>query len=125
LIEIVSRYRPRFYLIENPRTSLIWLYLTTLNYQFIDDTNFIKNNTEYGAYGYNIRKRTTFAGNVKLNLKKCDKNWLPEYQLKYKSKLQHNAKTVMNWTYNERSNIPLLLLDIYNQLDSKFIKENK
>lgn len=105
-IEIIKRYQPRVFVIENPAGSKIWHYISDiLNFHIQYD-----NLTYYSNYGYPIQKPTKFKSNINLNLraerKKADKQW------------GDFAKN-----YNERSNIPIdLILNIYQSVE-KAIKD--
>lgn len=107
-IQIIKKYRPKFYVIENPAYGRIWNYIN-------DILGFIipyKNLTYYSAYGFDIQKPTMFKSNVCLNLK----------QDKLPSKIDFKSCS----GYNKRSNIPLNLIeDIFNEIlaINKKIKE--
>lgn len=100
-IEIIERYKPSVFIIENPSSSRIWYYFQDiLGVKFNFD-----NLTYYGNYGYPITKPTRFKSNINLYLKgeKCAKK--------------------MEWgnfskDYNVRSNIPIeLIKDIYKVVE--------
>ncbi|WP_207219567.1 DNA methyltransferase [Avibacterium paragallinarum] len=99
-IEIIKRYQPQIYVIENPYASRIWGYIEHI----LDFAIPYDNPTYYGNYGYVAKKPTKFKSNIPLKLK---------YQ-------QYIAGVRLNnvcKTYNERSNIPLnLVQDIYRQI---------
>ena len=101
-IEIIKRYQPRVFVIENPSSSKIWHYINDiLNFKIPFD-----NLTYYSNYNYPLQKPTRFKSNINLNLK-CDRRLKPEKTWGEFSK-----------SYNERSNIPIeLILDIYNSVD--------
>lgn len=93
-IEIIKRYKPKFYIIENPATSRIWQYIETIlgfNVRF-------DNLTYYSAYDYPVMKPTRFGSNLELNLSK------------------ERVKTDINMNnfpgYNNRSNIPHKLVKV-------------
>ncbi len=101
-IEIIKRYNPTVYIIENPGSSKIWNYINDiLDFQIPFD-----NLTYYSHYDYPLAKPTRFKSNINLHLKNTKK--------KGKVKMKHFSKN-----YNERSNIPLLLI---NQIYSEVIK---
>lgn len=104
-IEIIKRYNPKFFVIENPSSGRIWDYIEdVMGFKLA-----YKNPTRYNNYGYKISKPTKFASNI---------------DLKLKNKL---IKNEVNWnkfskSYNERSNIPQeLVIDIFKEV----IKHNK
>lgn len=104
-IEIIKRYKPKCFIIENPASGRLWKY--------IEDIMGFKlpffNITRYNNYDYPLQKPTKFASNIDLNLKsdviKQDIEW------RYFSK-----------SYNERSNIPQkLLLHIFRKVIEEVI----
>ncbi|VGM96262.1 Uncharacterised protein [uncultured Avibacterium sp.] len=107
-IEIIKRYQPKVYVIENPYSSRIWDYIKdVLGFEIPFD-----NPTYYGNYHYPVKKPTKFKSNIPLNLK---------YQNYYAGvRLNHVLKS-----YNGRSNIPLdLVADIYREI-LKNLKERE
>lgn len=104
-IEIIKRYAPKVYVIENPASSKIWHYIKDiLSFELPFD-----NLTYYSNYGYPIQKPTRFKSNINLNLK-SDRNQKAEKQWGDFTK-----------NYNDRSNIPIpLILDIYRNV-SKYL----
>lgn len=103
-IEIIKRYEPSYFIIENPASGRIWKYIE-------DVMGFClpyKNLTRYNNYDYPIQKPTKFASNLFLNLNNEVKPSKVEW--KYFSR-----------SYNERSNIPQkLLLDIFKTVIKHF-----
>ena len=92
-IEIIEKYNPRFYVIENPGSSKIFEYIERVlgfNLPFHNKTN-------YNNYDYPIKKPTKFASNFNLNLNTENKKADIEFKDFSKS-------------YNERSNIPIKLV---------------
>lgn len=108
-IEIIKRYSPKVFVIENPSASKIWHYIDDiLNFKIPFD-----NLTYYSNYGYPLQKPTRFKSNINLNLK-ADKS------IKGKVKFENFSKK-----YNERSNIPLeLIKDIYRETE-KYLTTQK
>ncbi|KMK51835.1 DNA methyltransferase [[Actinobacillus] muris] len=99
-IEIIKRYQPKVYVIENPYASRIWSYIEdVLGF----DIPF-ENRTYYGNYNYPVKKPTKFKSNIDLGLK---------YEHYYAGvRINHILKT-----YNARSNIPLdLLREMYQRI---------
>lgn len=92
-IEIIRRYKPSWYVIENPQTSRIWDYID----QVLGFPIPFENKTYYNNYGFVVRKATKFKSNLNLNLK-CE-NIKAEIEVKDYTK-----------NYNIRSNIPLPLV---------------
>lgn len=99
-VEIIKRYKPSVFIIENPASSRIWHYLKDI---LSFDPPF-ENLTHYNCYGYPIKKPTRFKSNLNLNLKTS------------------NTPASKSWdefskSYNERSNIPIsLIVDIYKSV---------
>ena len=88
-IEIIKRYEPKFFIIENPASGRIWKYIE----EVIGFELPFKNPTRYNNYGYPIQKPTKFASNLDLQLN------------------NEANKPEVTWqdfstSYNERSNIP-------------------
>ncbi|WP_244298062.1 DNA methyltransferase [Actinobacillus vicugnae] len=99
-IEIIKRYQPKVYVIENPLNSQIWRYINDV----LGFTILFDNPTYYGNYGYIVKKPTKFKSNIDLGLK---------YEDYYCGMLFRKALK----SYNERSNIPLNLVeDIYHKV---------
>ncbi|MGL4616684.1 MAG: C5 methylase (MAV1virus-like) protein [Mycoplasmoidaceae bacterium] len=69
-IELISHFNPKYWYIENPRSSLIWKYIILNRKDFYDPNKFFFNETSYGKYGYLITKPTYFLSNVKMDLLK-------------------------------------------------------
>lgn len=92
-VEIIKRYKPRYWIIENPAFGRIWEYIErVLGFEIP-----FENHTRYNNYDdYPISKPTRFSGNIELNLRNEKKS---------------NSIKFQDWTksYNERSNIPLSL----------------
>ena len=97
-IEIIKRYKPKVYVIENPASSRIWHYINDILSFAIPFDNL----AHYNCYGYPLKKPTRFKSNINLHLKH-----------------DQQSKALQQWgdfakNYNERSNIPLeLIKDIY------------
>lgn len=99
-IDIIQRYQPKVFVIENPYASRIWDYIhDVLGFEIPFD-----NPTYYGNYDYPVKKPTKFKSNIALNLK---------YHHYYAGvRMSHVLKS-----YNARSNIPLdLVKAIYTQI---------
>jgi len=105
-IEIINRYKPNFYIIENPANAKIWEYIEeVIGFQLM-----FKNLTRYNNYGYPLQKPTKFAGNIFLDLK----NKVIKQDIKWGS---------FSRDYNERSNIPLeLAKDIFTKVSTEIKK---
>lgn len=93
-IEIIKRYDPKYFIIENPANSKLWEYVEdVIGFQLP-----YKNLTRYNNYDYPLQKPTKFASNIHLGLKneiiKADVEW-----------------GSFSKDYNERSNIPEKLVD--------------
>lgn len=108
MIEIIKRYQPRYYIIENPATSKMWEYIDKILGFKIE----YENPTRYGNYDdYPIAKPTKFKSNIDLKLNNENVNSKVKWKL---------------WTkdYNTRSNIPLSLIrDIFNVVLEDFKEE--
>lgn len=106
LTEIIRRYKPKYWVIENPELSKIWEYLPrVLGFELP-----FENKVRYSNYGYEIDKPTRFSSNVWLNL---------DYARRVKT--EKNFKNIRG--YNERSNIPLeLVREIFTQILDKWKK---
>lgn len=105
-IEIIKRYEPKYFIIENPASGRLWKY--------IEDVMGFKlpylNITRYNNYDYPLQKPTKFASNIDLNLR-CE-IIKQEVEWKYFSR-----------SYNERSNIPEKLVeDIFIKIINDFNK---
>ena len=99
-IEIIKRYEPKVYVIENPLASRMWSYIADV----LDFAIPYDNSTYYGNYNYPVKKPTKFKSNIDLGLK----------YINYYAGTRLNK--VMK-TYNTRSNIPLNLIEeIYHKI---------
>ncbi len=102
-IEIIKRYEPNFYVIENPAYDRIWEYIDRILGFKIP----FENLAYYGNYGYPLAKPTKFGSDVDLHLKSA----------KIGSAIHFNN---FSRSYNERSNIPINLIeDIYRAILKK------
>lgn len=107
-VEIIKRYNPKYWIIENPAHGRIWQYIErVLGFEIP-----FENHTRYNNYDdYPISKPTRFSGNIELNLKNEKKS---------------NDIKFQDWTksYNERSNIPLsLVCEILKKVYKGFMSE--
>lgn len=103
-IEIIKRYKPKVYVIENPFSSKIWGYIDEiLGFQIP-----YENKATYISYNYPITKPTKFKSNIKLPLK---------YELKKGIGFKHFSRR-----YNERSNIPLELIKVILNASLEYVK---
>lgn len=108
-IEIIKRYDPRYFIIENPASGRLWKYIEEVIGFKLPHLNI----TRYNNYGYPLQKPTKFASNLDLGLK----NDIIKQEVEWK----HFSKS-----YNERSNIPQnLVIEIFTKVYNKFLKENK
>lgn len=94
-IEIIRKYNPKYYIIENPAYGRLWEYVSKILGFKISFDNF----TYYNNYDYPISKPTKFASNVNLNLKSEN---IPNDVI---------FNSGFSRDYNERSNIPKKLVD--------------
>ena len=102
-IRIIARYKPKVFVIENPKLSRIWKY--------IDEVLGVKipyrNDTYYSTYGFDIHKPTSFHSNIDLGL------------------IDEKRGVAKKWNdisrdYNIRSNIPLpLIKHIYDVAEER------
>lgn len=104
-IQIIKRYRPKIYVIENPAGSRIWDYTErVLGFHLPYD-----NLTYYNNYDYPIKKPTKFKSNMDLKLR------------------QEKIENEVSWksfsrNYNTRSNIPMkLVIDIFEKIGEQFV----
>lgn len=93
-IQIIERYNPKIFIIENPATGKIWEYIKDV----IEFDIPFENKTRYNNYGYPLQKPTKFASNINLDLN----NEIVESEVKWRE---------FSKSYNERSNIPEKLVD--------------
>lgn len=95
-IKIIKTYKPYIYIIENPAYSRIWDYIDTiLGFRDLKYENL----TFYNNYNdWEIKKPTKFASNINLKLKQDD----------FKS---DKSLRDVNWSYNQRSEIPSDLVE--------------
>lgn len=69
-IALIQHYQPKFWYIENPKSSLIWKYITLNRTDFYNPETCFLNEASYGKYGYVTTKATNFLSNVKMDLLK-------------------------------------------------------
>lgn len=93
-IEIIRRYAPKVYIIENPAFNRIWEYIYTI----IEFEIPFNNLTTYNAYGFEYKKPTKFKSNIPLGLY---------------SEQNNPGVNMLNICsgYNNRSNIPIPLIE--------------
>ena len=65
MMEVINHLEPKYTIIENPKSSLIWR-------QGIIPDDLTKNVVSYCMYGFNYRKNTVFATNIVFKPKLCD-----------------------------------------------------
>lgn len=107
-IEIIKRYRPQFWVIENPAADRLWPYIEDI----IGFRIPYKNLARYNNYDYPLQKRTIFGSNVELNLK----NKIIKQDIEWKN---------FSKSYNERSNIPeKLVSEIFEKIYKEFCKDD-
>ncbi|QGZ97270.1 putative C5 cytosine methyltransferase (MAV1virus-like) [Mycoplasma sp. NEAQ87857] len=102
-INIIQHFKPKIWIIENPRNSLMWNYIES----FLG-FNGIKNKTYYSNYDLNFsQKPTIFYSNIELNLK-------------YDFSIKGNKNFYNSGNYESRSKIPKdLIIDIIKQCQNK------
>lgn len=108
-IEIIKRYEPMYFIIENPASGRLWKY--------IEDVIGFKlpyfNLTRYNNYDYPLQKPTKFASNLNLGLK----NVIIKQDVKWGN---------FSKSYNERSNIPQkLVIEIFTKVYKRFLQEKQ
>lgn len=69
-IELIKYFKPRYWYIENPKTSLLWKYIILNRKDFYNESKCFLNEASYGKYGYMTTKATFFMSNVKMDLLK-------------------------------------------------------
>ena len=107
-IQIIERYKPKYYVIENPAFGRIWDYIEKIIGFDIPYDNL----TYYNNYGFQISKPTKFKSNIDLKLK-CE---LTPNEIKFS---QVSG-------YNTRSNIPAPLVEeIFEKVKSKIELERR
>ena len=107
-IQIIERYKPKYYVIENPAFGRIWDYIEKIIGFDIPYDNL----TYYNNYGFQISKPTKFKSNIDLKLK-CER-------------LPNEIKFSQVSGYNTRSNIPAPLVEeIFGKVKSKIELEGK
>jgi hypothetical protein len=79
-MKLIDFYKPKFWYIENPKTSLMWKYIK-LNCKKWLKNDYHFNVTSYGKYGFLIRKDTIFLSNIKMNLQYGKTT--PPYHIEY------------------------------------------
>lgn len=109
--QIIKRYKPKAWIMENPQSSRIWDYL-----EIYHNFSGYRNIAHYGAYNASFPKKPTcFLSNYELDLKKMGKGQRAKVAFK-KSEGQREVSR----NYNVRSDIPdELIVDALNQLIKK------
>lgn len=67
-IKLIEHYKPKYWYIENPKSSLMWKYIKLNKLDFVKKNKVHFNVCSYGKYGFLIRKDTIFLSNVKMSL---------------------------------------------------------
>ena len=69
VFEIIEYFKPKYYWIENPKSSAMWKYIKS-KWEFDDDERFISvDYCKYSDWGY--KKPTIFLTNINVDLKMC------------------------------------------------------
>ena len=98
--QIIERYKPKIWVIENPQASKIWKYL-----DYIHGFKGIKNVAHYCAYSDETTKKPTiFMSNIAIPLKRTNQ------KAKVAWTGSNDGRKEISTSYNERSNIPLNLI---------------
>lgn len=106
-IEIIKRYNPKYFIIENPASGRLWKYIECVIGFKLPHLNL----TRYNNYDYPLQKPTKFASNLDLELK----NDIIKQEIEWGK---------FSKSYNERSNIPQkLVIDIFSKVYNEFLKE--
>jgi len=106
-IEIIKRYKPMYFVIENPASGRLWKYIDEVIGFKLPHLNL----TRYNNYDYPLQKPTKFASNLDLELK----NDIIKQEIEWGK---------FSKSYNERSNIPQkLVIDIFSKVYNEFLKE--
>ena len=106
-VEIIKRYQPKIYLIENPAYGRIWEYIEKVMGFPLP----FKNVVRYSNYDYMLQKPTIFGGNIFLNLNAL-------------SDVRNTVSFNSICSYNDRSNIPeKLLLTIFRKIVKELNKK--
>ena len=101
-VQIIKKYKPKYWVIENPAYGKIWEYIEKILGWRIPYENL----TYYNAYGFEIKKPTRFSSNLELNLKK--------------DKIPNKIAFGLVRGYNNRSNIPTELIEqIFTKIEEK------
>lgn len=105
-IEIINHFKPKVWVIENPKTSLTWKF-QEYHWNFLG----IMNSTYYSSYDSNFSlKPTIFKSNIKINFTK--------------EKTKGNKDHMARGSYSKRSSIPSELIHeiLENIFESKEMK---
>ena len=106
-IEIIKRYKPMYFVIENPASGRLWKYIDEVIGFKLPHLNL----TRYNNYNYPLQKPTKFASNLYLGLK----NDIIKQEIEWGN---------FSKSYNERSNIPQkLVIEIFSKVYNEFLKE--
>jgi 5S rRNA maturation endonuclease (ribonuclease M5) len=99
--KIIKEYKPRFWVIENGASSLIFDYMEEFG-----ELKGFRNKTNYGAYGFSVKKPTIMFSNCYL-------------ELKHSSRYVVTTKNINNMnSYAEKSKVPPdLYKDILHQFE--------
>lgn len=110
--QIIDRYNPAYWVIENPLSSKIWYYLDRWH-----GFSGIYNVAHYAAYDKNFSKKPTcFMSNQILNLRTLPKGVKSAVTIGSHDTGKSSSRKQIH-DYNERSAIPeLLVKDILTQL---------
>ena len=69
VFEIIDYFKPKYWWIENPKSSSMWKYIKT-KWDFDDDERFVDvDYCKYSDWGY--KKPTTFLTNINVNFMRC------------------------------------------------------
>lgn len=68
VIDLIKFYKPKFFYIENPKSSLIWKYIKLNRKDFFNEELHFLNECSLGKYGFITTKPTIFLSNIKMEL---------------------------------------------------------
>lgn len=107
VFEIIEYFKPKYFWVENPRTSKMWNYIKKTYPQFNDNQYLLFDYCKYSTFGY--KKPTIFLTNIpNITPKICNNDC--ENMDTSKKKLKHMNDAIRYTNRLERYRIPLNLI---------------
>lgn len=115
---LIDIFKPKYWYIENPKSSLMWKYIQ-LNWKefYTHEQPVYYNVCAQGQYGFPTDKKTIICSNVKMNLKDGTLNLKQRARSKYSSGITWGLSQIKDNTQEQGARVkipPTLIQDIFS-----------